>query len=100
MMSAMHGVEIASIRPPVTAGRLDAVPVWYILKGQEHAVLVSPGRDRWDVVAEAVGQQLRATGRAEDPPSYDTGTRQWALTVTLKGRWGREQDVMVPVRWR
>lgn len=72
--------------------------VFYMLDGIEHGHPVAAGLDRWDVVARAVSDRLRCDARAEEPPAYDTGTRNWTLPVTLRRR-GRTRLLAVPVRW-
>ncbi|MCR0983209.1 hypothetical protein [Roseomonas populi] len=73
--------------------------VFYTLDGVEHRHVVPQGTDRWDAVAEALAKRLRCRATAEDPPSYDTGTRNWTLPVTLLSSTGRRERMLVPVRW-
>ena len=79
-------------------GVVPGAMVFYTLDGIEHGHPVAAGLDRWDVVAEAVSHRLRCEARAEEPPAYDTGTRNWTLPVTLRRR-GRTRLLAVPVRW-
>ncbi|WP_426956893.1 hypothetical protein [Muricoccus radiodurans] len=74
--------------------------VWYVLDSVEHQADVPAGHDMWSHVAVLVGHARRCGARAEDPPSYDTGTRSWTLMLQLEGRRGRAQELAVPVRWR
>ncbi|MBP0494647.1 hypothetical protein [Roseomonas indoligenes] len=73
--------------------------IFYTFDGVEHREPVPRGADRWDAVAEALARRLRCRALAEEPPSYDTGTRSWTLPVTLRRRLGRTETLLIPVRW-
>ena len=79
-------------------GVVPGAMVFYTLDGIEHGQPVADGSDRWDVVARALAERMRCDALAEEPPTYDTGTRSWTLSVTLRRRW-RKRVLAVPVRW-
>ncbi|WP_426955372.1 hypothetical protein [Muricoccus radiodurans] len=72
--------------------------VHYTLDGVEQPAWVPPGTDRWDAVAQAVGQHLGCRAEAEDVPVYDSGTRAWCLFLLLD-RDGAKEVLSVAVRW-